>query len=167
VFISIAPYVMSEMFDRPATDFGLWCLFISAGYFAGNLYVSRRGSALNMARLARRGAQLQAGGAVLALAFVLLGFTHPAFWFLPMLPLAVGQGLSLPHVMATAVQLSPANAGVASSLIGFSQQAVTAVSVQAMGFAPTDTPVPVLAFCAAMSLLSLGTLRIVGHASNP
>lgn len=166
VFISIAPYVMSEMFDRPATDFGLWCLFISAGYFAGNLYVSRRGNALNMARLARLGAQLQAGGAVLALACVLLGFTHPAFWFLPMLPLAFGQGLSLPHVMATAVQLSPANAGVASSLIGFSQQAVTALAVQAMGFAPTDTPVPVLAFCAAMSLLSLGTLRIVGHASN-
>lgn len=166
VFISIAPYVMAEMFDRPATEFGLWCLLISAGYFAGNLYVSRRGSALNMPRLARIGARLQAGSALAALACVLLGFTHPAFWFLPMLPLAVGQGLALPHVMATAVQLSPANAGVSSSLLGFSQQAVTALSVQAMAFAPTDTPVPVLAFCAALSLLSLGSLRIVGHASE-
>jgi DHA1 family bicyclomycin/chloramphenicol resistance-like MFS transporter len=166
VFISIAPYVMAEMFDRPATEFGLWCLLISAGYFAGNLYVSRRGNALNMPRLAQIGSQLQAGSAVVALACVLLGFTHPAFWFLPMLPLAIGQGLTLPHVMATAVQLSPANAGVASSLLGFSQQAVTALSVQAMAFAPTDSPVPILAFCAALSVLSLGSLRIVGLA-NP
>jgi MFS transporter, DHA1 family, multidrug resistance protein len=166
VFISIAPYVMAEMFNRPATEFGLWCLLISAGYFAGNLYVSRRGNALNMPRLAQIGSRLQAGSAVVALGCVLLGFTHPAFWFLPMLPLAIGQGLTLPHVMATAVQLSPANAGVASSLLGFSQQAVTALSVQAMAFAPTDSPVPVLAFCAALSLLSLGSLRIVGLA-NP
>jgi DHA1 family bicyclomycin/chloramphenicol resistance-like MFS transporter len=161
VFISVAPYVMSEMLGRPATEFGLWVLLLSAGYFAGNLYISRRGSALNMARLARLGSLLQAGSAVAALLFVVAGFTHPAFWFLPMLPLAVGQGLSLPHVMATAVQLSPANAGVASSLIGFSQQAVTALSVQAMGFAPTGSPLPVLTFCAAMSLLSLATLRRV------
>jgi DHA1 family bicyclomycin/chloramphenicol resistance-like MFS transporter len=163
VFIAIAPYVMAEMFDRPATEFGLWCLLISAGYFAGNLYVSRRGSALNMERLARFGSRLQAGSALLAFGLVLLGFTHPVFWFLPMLPLAVGQGLSLPHVVATAVQLSPAHAGVASSLLGFSQQTVTALSVQAMAFAPTNTPIPVLAFCATLSLLSLGTLRIVGH----
>jgi hypothetical protein len=139
---------------------------ISAGYFAGNLYISRRGNAQNMAQLSRIGAILQAASAVIALGFVLLGFTHPAFWFLPMLPLAIGQGLTLPHVMATAVQLSPANAGVASSLLGFSQQAVTALSVQAMAFAPTDSPVPVLAFCAALSVLSLGSLRIVGLA-NP
>ena len=56
---------------------------------------------------------------------------------------------------------SPANAGVASSLIGFSQQAITALSVQAMGFAPTDSPVPVLAFCAIASMLSLSTLLLV------
>lgn len=164
VFISIAPYVMSEMLGRPATEFGLWCLLISAGYFAGNLYIARRGNALNMPRLARLGALLQAGSAVAALLFVAGGLTHPAFWFLPMLPLAVGQGLALPHVMATAVQLSPANAGVASSLVGFCQQSVTALSVQAMGFAPTDSPLPVLAFCAALSLVSLGTLRRVEHA---
>lgn len=161
VFISIAPYVMSEMYDRPASEFGLWCLLISAGYFAGNLYISRRGNAQNMAQLSRLGALLQAGSAVVALGFVLFGFTHPAFWFLPMLPLAFGQGLALPHVMATAVQLSPANAGVASSLIGFSQQAITALSVQAMGFAPTNSPVPVLAFCAVASVLSLSTLLLV------
>ena len=52
---------------------------------------------------------------------------------LPMLPLAFAQGLALPHVTATAVRLAPGYAGVASGLIGFSQQAFAALTVQAMG----------------------------------
>ena len=72
-----------------------------------------------------------------------------------MLPLALAQGLALPHITATAVRLAPGYAGAASGLIGFSQQAMAALAVQAVGFMPTDTPVPMLAFCAALSLISL------------
>jgi MFS transporter, DHA1 family, multidrug resistance protein len=158
VFISLAPYVMSEMLGRPATDFGKYTLLMSGGYFAGNLYVVKRGRAGNMERLARIGSVLQAVSALAALGFVLAGFTHPAFWFLPMMPMAFAQGLALPHITASAVQLAPGYAGTASSLLGFGQQAITALSVQLMGLAATDTPVPVLAFCAAMSLVSVGTL---------
>jgi DHA1 family bicyclomycin/chloramphenicol resistance-like MFS transporter len=164
VFISVAPFVMSEMLGRPATEFGKYSLLVSAGYFLGNLYVARRGNARNMERLAQIGGWLQAGSAVLALAFVLAGLTHPIFWFGPMLPLAYGQGLILPHRTATAVRLVPGYAGVASSLIGFVQQLIAGASVQAIGFAPTDTPVPVLAFCAVLSVASLTTmLALRGH----
>lgn len=159
-FISIAPYIMSEMLQRPATDFGLYVMLLSAGYFLGNLYVARVARTANMERIARFGSLLQAASVSVALGFVLAGFTHPAFWFLPMLPLAFGQGLSLPHVTATAVRLAPGYAGVASSLIGFTQQAIAALAVQATGFFATDTPVPVLAFCAALSLVSLGALLL-------
>ncbi|MFO1425862.1 MAG: multidrug effflux MFS transporter [Steroidobacteraceae bacterium] len=162
VFISIAPYVLAEMLHRPATDFGQYTLMISAGYFAGNLYVARRGRAGNMASIARVGVLLQAASAIVALGCVLLGWTHPAFWFVPMMPLAFAQGLALPHVMASAVQLSPGYAGVASSLIGFGQQAVAAISVQAMGLARTDTPLPMLWCCAALSLVSVATLYLLG-----
>ncbi len=164
VFISLAPYVMSEMLARPATDFGKYTLLMSGGYFAGNLYVSRLGHSQNMEKLARFGSILQAASAAVALLFVLAGFTHPAFWFLPMMPMAFAQGLALPYITASAVQLAPGFAGVASSLIGFGQQAIAAASVQLMGLAATDTPVPVLAFCAAMSLISLGTLFLGGTA---
>ncbi len=169
-FISAAPYVMSEMLGRPATDFGLYVMFLSAGYFLGNLYVARKARTGNMARIARFGTLLQAASALVAFGFVVLGFTDPVFWFLPMLPLAFAQGLTLPHVTATAVRLAPGYAGVASGLIGFIQQAIAGIAVQVTGFFATDTPVPVLAFCAALSLVSLGTLllpRSVVHEAKP
>ena len=154
-FITLAPYVMSDMLGKPATDFGLYVFFLSSGYFLGNLYVSRLRGHASMERVARFGILLQAGAACLAFGFVAMGLTHPIYWFLPMFPLALAQGLALPHITATAVRLAPGYAGAASGLIGFSQQAMAALAVQAVGFMPTDTPVPMLAFCAALSLISL------------
>jgi predicted MFS family arabinose efflux permease len=146
------------MTGQPATTFGLYVLFLSSGYFLGNLYVSRLRGHAALDRVARFGTLLQAVTACAALAFVLLGFTAPIWWFLPMLPLAFAQGLALPHVTATAVRLAPGYAGVASGLIGFSQQAFAALTVQAMGVVPIDTPVPMLAICAALSLVSVAAV---------
>jgi DHA1 family bicyclomycin/chloramphenicol resistance-like MFS transporter len=169
-FISFAPYVMAEMLQRPATDFGLYVMLLSAGYFLGNLFVSWKARTLDMARTARIGTFLQAGSAMAAFLFVLAGYTHPLFWFAPMLPLAFGQGLTLPHVTASAVRLAPGYAGIASSVLGFAQQSIGAIAVQATGFLATDTPVPVLAFVAALSLVSLGALfvpRAVAREATP
>lgn len=157
-FISFAPYVMAEMYHRPATDFGLYVMMLSTGYAAGNLFVSWRARTLDMARAANVGTVLQAGSAVAALLFVLAGYTDPVFWFAPMLPLAFGQGLTLPHVTASAVRLAPGYAGIASSVLGFVQQAIGALAVQATGFFSAATPVPVLAFVAALSLVSFGAM---------
>lgn len=163
-FISIAPYVMSEMLGKPATSFGLYLLLLSAGYFLGNVVVTRLKGHADLDRVARFGTWLQAGSVALALAFVLAGYTHPLFWFGPMLPLAFAQGLALPHVTATAVRLAPGYAGVASGLIGFSQQAIAATAVQALGFVRTDTPVPVLAVCTALALVSLVAMLLIERA---
>ncbi len=157
-FITVAPYLLADMLGRPATEFGVYILFLSVGYFLGNLYVSRlRGNAA-LERVARFGIGLQAVSACAAFGFVLAGFTHPLWWFGPMLPLAFAQGLSLPHITATAVRLAPGYAGVASGMIGFSQQVCAAITVQAMGFVPTDTPLPVLGVCAALSLVSIAAM---------
>ena len=163
-FISIAPYIMSEMLGRPATGFGLWLLLLSAGYFVGNLIVTRLKGHADLDRVARFGNWLQAASALLALGFVVMGFTHPVFWFGPMLPLAFAQGLLLPHVTATAVRLAPGYAGVASGLIGFSQQAIAAAAVQSLGFVDTSGPLPVLTVCAALSLVSLVAMLLLERA---
>lgn len=163
-FISIAPHIMSEMFGEPATSFGLYLLLLSAGYFLGNMVVTRLKGHADLDRVARFGIWLQAGSAALALAFVLAGFTHPLFWFGPMLPLAFAQGLALPHITATAVRLAPGYAGVTAGLIGFSQQAIAAAAVQGLGFVRTDTPVPALAVCAALACLSLGAMLLIERA---
>jgi DHA1 family bicyclomycin/chloramphenicol resistance-like MFS transporter len=158
--------LLADMLGKPATDFGIYILFLSAGYFLGNLYVSRLRGHAALEKVARFGIWLQAVSACAGFIFVLSGLTHPMWWFGPMLPLAFAQGLSLPHIMATAVRLAPGYAGVASGLIGFSQQAFAAIAVQAMGFVPTDTPVPVLGFCAALSLISIGAMFFIERIIN-
>lgn len=157
-FITVAPYLLADMLDRPATDFGVYILFLSVGYFLGNFCVSRLQGHAALERLARFGTWLQAVSACAAFVFVLAGFTDPIWWFGPMLPLAFAQGLALPHITATAVRLAPGYAGVASGMIGFSQQAGAAIAVQSMGFFATDTPLPVLGACAALSLVSIGAM---------
>lgn len=160
-FVTVAPYLLADMLGKPATDFGLYALFLSAGYFMGNLYVSRLRGHAALERMARFGIWLQAISACAAFGFVLSGLTHPVWWFGPMLPLAFAQGLALPHITATAVRLAPGYAGVASGMIGFAQQAFSAMVVQAMGFVPTDTPVPVLGICAALSLISIVAMFVL------
>jgi hypothetical protein len=149
----VAPYIMSEMLGKPATEFGIYVLFLSVGYFLGNFVVSRIRGHAQLERVARFGTILQAS-ACTAAAFVLAGHTDPIDRFGPMMPLAFAQGLALPHVTASAVRLVPNYAGVASSMIGLAQQAAAAIAVQG-GTLPTDSPVPVLSVCAAMSLISL------------
>jgi len=160
-FITVAPYLLADMLGRPATDFGIYILFLSIGYFLGNFCVSQLKGHAAIERLARFGIWLQAVSACVAFGFVLAGFTEPLWWFGPMLPLAFAQGLSLPHITATAVRIAPGYSGVASGMIGFSQQAGAAIAVQAMGFVATDTPLPVLGFCAALSLVSICAMIVL------
>ena len=77
---------------------------------------------------------LQLLAAVVTLAFVAAGSTHPLWIFAPMALLYFGQGLFMPHLTAIAVSLAPSHAtGVGSSTLGFLNQLVSAVCVQAMG----------------------------------
>jgi DHA1 family bicyclomycin/chloramphenicol resistance-like MFS transporter len=154
------------MLDRPATDFGVYVLLLSAGYFLGNFYVARQAQVLDMARIARIGTLIQFASALAALGFVAAGLDHPLFWFVPQLPLSFAQGLILPHVTAVAVRMVPGYAGVASSLLGFSQQLVAAAVVQALGFLPTSTPLPMLMVCAALALVSLIGMIVLRKASE-
>jgi len=160
VFISLAPYVMVSALGRPPTEFGFYYLFIAAGYFLGNWSVRRLMARHDLHWLVVNGVLLSAAGAVAALAFVALGLTHPLWIFVPIGVLSYGQGLALPNVTATAVSLAPQHAGVASSTVGFLQQIIGAACVQWMGHFPTDTALPVLAFCAVVCLLGIGMLYV-------
>jgi DHA1 family bicyclomycin/chloramphenicol resistance-like MFS transporter len=165
-FIAVAPYVMITVLHRPVTDFGLWYLLISAGYFLGNLYVSRTARNSDPDKLMMVGLALQLAAAALALVFALMGAWSPWCIFGPMLPLAFGQGLALPHISARAVQLAPGYSGVAAALIGFSMQSIAGISVQAMGFASNNSPVPIMLFCAVASALAFGSIIALRRRSS-
>jgi MFS transporter, DHA1 family, multidrug resistance protein len=160
VFISLAPYVMVSALGRQPTEFGFYYLFIAAGYFLGNWSVSRLMARHDLHWMVVVGVLITVIGAVAALGFVALGFTHPLWIFIPIGVLSYGQGLALPNVTATAVSLAPEHAGVASSLIGFLQQLIGAACVQGMGLFPTDTALPMMGFVAVACLLGLAMLYV-------
>ena len=160
VFISLAPYVMVTAMGRPATEYGLYYPLIALGYVAGNWAVGRF-SARGQHWMIAFGVSLQLAAALGALVFAALGFQHPLWIFVPMAVLYFGQGLFMPHLTAIAVSLAPPHAtGVGSSTLGFLNQFVSAVCVQAMGLVGAATALPMLLFCAGAACFQLVVLRL-------
>ncbi len=161
VFVSVAPHVMSGVLGMPPDRFGLYYLFLAAGFFLGNLQVSRSGANHDVARQAIAGLALQFLGALLALGFVLCGLAHPLYVFVPMVILSFGQGLTLPNVIAQGIRLAPNYPGVASSVFGFAQLAIAALAVQLMGFVTVTSWQPALWFCVCGSLVAFTSSAVL------
>lgn len=161
VFISLAPYVMVSALGRPATDYGLYYLFIATGYVGGNLALRVLTGRRTSQWMVRTGVWVQGGASLAALAFVAAGFTHPLWIFVPMFVLYFGQGLFMPNLAAAAVGRAPQHAGVASSTLGFTQQILAALCVQLMGVTSTDSALPMLAFGAGAATLQLVALSCI------
>jgi len=167
VFISLAPYVMVTAMGRPATEYGLYYPFIAIGYVLGNWALGRY-AARGARWMIGFGVSVQMAAATAALLFFVLGYEHPLWIFLPMGILYFGQGLFMPHLTATAVNLAPAHAtGVGSSTLGFLNQFISAVCVQAMGLFGADTALPMLLFCAAAALFQLLVVRFTPQGRLP
>lgn len=159
VFISLAPYVMVTSLGRSATEYGLYYPFISLGYVAGNWALGRFAGRGQHAVI-MLGVSVQMAASLAALAFVAAGLRHPLWIFVPMAVLYFGQGLFMPHLTAIAVNLAPAHAtGVGSSTLGFLNQFVSAICVQAMGLVAVGSPLPMLLFCAGAALFQLIVMR--------
>ncbi len=161
VFVSLAPYVMIGILKMPTDQFGLYYLFLATGFFIGNLLVSRSGGHHDVTRQTHAGLWWQLLGSTGALAMVLLGLVHPLAVFAPMMLFSFGQGLALPNLIAHGIRLAPKYTGVASSIFGFSQLALSAVAVQAMGYVPAHGWRPALCFCVIGAIVtSIATRRM-------
>jgi DHA1 family bicyclomycin/chloramphenicol resistance-like MFS transporter len=159
VFVSMTPYVMVSILRMPTDQFGLYYLFLATGFFIGNLLVSRSGGHHDVARQTHAGLWWQLLGAGGALALVSLGFVHPLAVFAPMMMFSFGQGLALPNLIAHGIRLAPQYTGVASSIFGFSQLALSAVAVQAMGYVPAHGWQPALWFCVIGAIVTSIAIR--------
>jgi DHA1 family bicyclomycin/chloramphenicol resistance-like MFS transporter len=151
---------MVKALARPPTEFGLYFLLMSGGYLLGNALVARFVGRKGIVWLINAGVLLAAVGTAIALALILLGWRHPLAIFLPIVLLATGHGMALTNVMASAVGLAPKHAGIASSLMSFIQQLAGAVGMQLTGLFSMDSALPMLIFCAGVSLLGLLALLV-------
>ena len=154
-FISGAPYFMLDVLHRPATEYGLYFILVSAGFMAGNLLAARITARVGLDRMILIGSALALAATLLALALLAAGPWVPIALFGPMLGAAFANGLTVPNAQAGAISVDPLLAGSASGLAGFLQMFTAALVSQAVGALQNGTPYPMLAFMTACAVLSL------------
>ena len=120
-FISGAPYFMIDVLHRPATEYGLYFILVSAGFMAGNLLAARVTARVGLDRMILIGSALALAATLLALALLVGWGWAPIALFGPMLAAAFANGLTIPNAQAGAISVEPALAGTASGLAGFLQ----------------------------------------------
>lgn len=157
-FISGAPYLMVNVLGRPATEYGLWFVFVSAGYMTGNFLAIRTSGRFPQLALMLVGSLLGLAGTLLTMAIVLGGHLSPAGLFLPVALAMIGSGLAMPNAQAGAINVFPRKAGTASGFSGFAQMTVAATATQAVGLLQNGTPWPMLG---AMTLGACGALASI------
>jgi DHA1 family bicyclomycin/chloramphenicol resistance-like MFS transporter len=138
-FCASAPYVLSELLHEPASTYGLMILLPMATYMLGNGLAARLAPRFGSLRLVLCGRALAFAAAVgMAAGWWFGGF---GVWvlFLPITFTSIGDGLSQPAAMASALSTHPRLAGTASGLMGFSQMAVAALGTIAVAALPNDS----------------------------
>jgi len=132
-FLAGGPYVVVEILHQPSSQYGLYFVLISAGYMIGNFGASRVSQRLGIDRMIQIGVGVSTVGGIVGIGVVLSGTVTTASVFLPMMLVAVGNGLSQPNGIAGAVSVNRRIAGAASGLMGFAQMAVGALFTVVVG----------------------------------
>jgi DHA1 family bicyclomycin/chloramphenicol resistance-like MFS transporter len=152
------PYLIVEVLDGSATEYGMWfgiaCLF----YIAGNQFTARWGQ-----RFAPRKLILYSGIGCVAAAIVGAAVVHAFAWstallFLPTITLYFFAGVGIAPVQSEALAAQPARSGAASGLLSGMQMAVGATIVQVIGFSHNGTPYPMFVgviVCTVVALISI------------
>ena len=165
VWISAASFVLQDLYGLSPFAFGLAFAVGSVGYMAGSFLSARLTHRLGLdGVLGVGGAAVAAGGLAMTVA-VALGFASAASLVLPMALYLAGLGMTLPQSIAGAMTPFPERAGAASSLLGFVQQSVAAISGACVGLLLGRDAWPLaggvaLAGCATLALwIATGAVR--------
>jgi len=160
-FISGAPYIMVELLHRPAAEYGLYFILVSAGFMTGNFAAVRLSARFSTLQMMTAGMLVSLAGVLSSIAFVAADMLRPLTLFVPVMFTQFGQGLGMPNAQAAAINVFPLRAGTASALTSFSQMIFAAVASQIVGILHNGTAWPLLLI---MLFGVLGALTAVGAA---
>lgn len=155
-FLAAAPYLMMEVLKRPASEYGLMFVLVSAAFMGGNFAAARLTARVGTQRMILLGCAGSLAGALATLILVLAGVWTSWAIFLPTSFGAFCQGLAMPNTQAAFVSVEPQAAGTASGLGGFLQMGTAALTAQIVGSIQDGTPYPMavgMAVCAALALI--------------
>lgn len=146
-FFSLAAassFLARESLGVSTEAFGLWFLFLPAGFMTGNLTSGRIGNRASI------GFMTLAGTALNLLVVVSLWTAHEV-WGLSMLMmvlpgfmLGIAQGMCMPYAQAGAMHVNPSLAGSASGAVVFCQLLFAGVGEQTVGLIADGTLYPVM-----------------------
>ncbi|MEX0971185.1 MAG: multidrug effflux MFS transporter [Paracoccaceae bacterium] len=117
-FLGGAPYVAETLFGLTPASSGMYFALVSLGYMGGNFLAGRYSQAVGFNKMITLGARCSFVGVLVAVGLFGFGVNHPMSLYLPMLVVAVGNGMSLPNANAGMISVQPHLAGSASGLGG-------------------------------------------------
>jgi DHA1 family bicyclomycin/chloramphenicol resistance-like MFS transporter len=165
-FVSAAPYVMANVMARPAMEYGLYFILISAGFMFGNFLTTRLCAALGINRMILIGTLVSVIGLLIAYGFIVNGCLTPVRLFMSVGIAIVGNGISTPNAQAAAINAFPNLAGSASGLTGFLQMFFSAVSSQLVALLYDGTALPMIYLMMTASVLSVISFSVGARRSR-
>jgi DHA1 family bicyclomycin/chloramphenicol resistance-like MFS transporter len=156
VTAAAASFIMKEMLDRPASEYGLWFTAFPIGFFLGNFVSSRLGSRAKIEDMVLIGSVLSLAAAAVMCVLLAVGLVSPLSVFLPGLMITFAQGLSLPYSQAGAMGVDPRLAGTASGIGVCLQNLCGFLTTQAYGMMADGTVWPLIITCGTSSLIMMG-----------
>jgi DHA1 family bicyclomycin/chloramphenicol resistance-like MFS transporter len=152
---SASSSLMTELLQRPATEFGLYFMIFPIGFFLGNLVSSRVGNRVSTETMVLLGSFLSIA-AVAGQAIVLsAGLVVPLSLFVPGFFITMAQGIALPYAQVGAMAEVPRYAGTAAGIGVFMQHFWGAVFAQLYGQFADGTPQPMIVITLLCGVLTL------------
>ncbi|MEM1378198.1 MAG: multidrug effflux MFS transporter [Pseudomonadota bacterium] len=142
-FLGGGPAVSSIAFGLSPFEYGLWFSLCALGYATGNFLSGKFSERLGIETMMRRGAWITLSGTTITLIAFSSGFASPATLFIPLSLIGIGNGMTLPNVIAATISLRPDAAGAISGLLGALQIGIGAAGSVLAGIivGPTGSPI--------------------------
>ena len=156
VTAAAASFIMKEMLNRPATEYGLWFMAFPVGFFLGNFVSSRIGSRARIENMVLIGTILSLVSAGALCLLLGLGIVTPLSVFIPGLMITFSQGIALPYGQAGALAVEPKYAGTASGIGVCMQNLCGFLTTQAYGLLADGTVWPLIITCGTSSIIMMG-----------
>jgi DHA1 family bicyclomycin/chloramphenicol resistance-like MFS transporter len=156
-FLSGASFVLIDFLKVPAEYFGLYFLFIVAGYIAGNMYTAKVAFAWAATKLYFISIVISIAAALAMVMFAKMQWYYPLLYVAPVFFSTLSIGLVLPKSMAEALKPFAHMAATASALMGFIQMSIASLAGWLVGHYLTGEPTPmawVIALGGILALLS-------------
>jgi len=130
-----APHVVITVMGRSGTELGLWLVFSSLGYMAGNFLAGSLSVRYGGNAMIWWGLFLQfAATLVSAVLASVVATPGPAVIFIPLFIVYVGNGMAMPNSIAGAISIKPEAAGTAAGVAGCLQTGWGAVISQFIAY---------------------------------